>query len=86
MISHSLTGSSEDRPWPSAMATADQVWAAGAGNWSVPSTCALGTRTANASTRDDRADEDAGELGEKLLAGVGAEQVAALQVGEQVGR
>src|SRR5206468_12697076 len=49
-ISHSLTGSSEDRPWPSAMATADQVWAAGAGNWSVPSTSASGTRTANVST------------------------------------
>src|SRR5947207_7576203 len=42
--------SSEERPWPSAMATADQVWAAGAGNWSVPSTCAFGTRTANVST------------------------------------
>src|SRR6516225_380522 len=49
-ISHSLIDSSEDRPCPSAMATADQVWAAGAGNWSVPSTCALGTRTANVST------------------------------------
>src|SRR5215813_514174 len=32
------------------MATADQVWAAGAGNWSVPSTFASGTRTANVST------------------------------------
>ena len=35
---------------------------------------------------DDRADKNAGELGKKLLTGVRAEQVAALQVGEQVGR
>ena len=35
---------------------------------------------------DDRTDEDAGELGKKLLTGVRTKQVAALQVGEQVGR
>ena len=35
---------------------------------------------------DDRTDEDAGELGKKLLTGVRTEQVTALQVGEQVGR
>ena len=35
---------------------------------------------------DDRTDEDARELGQKLLTGVGTKQVAALQVGEQVGR
>ena len=35
---------------------------------------------------DDRADKDPSELGKKLLTGVRAKQVAALQVGEQVGR
>ena len=34
---------------------------------------------------DDGTDKDAGELGEKLRTGVRAKQVAALQVGEQVG-
>src|SRR5262249_49600356 len=49
-MSQSLMGSSADKPLLSAIATADQVWAAGAGNWSVPSAWALGTSAANVNT------------------------------------
>src|SRR5262249_24788580 len=49
-ISHSLIDSSEDSPLPSAMATADQVCAAGAGDWAGASTRAVGTGAANVST------------------------------------
>jgi hypothetical protein len=35
---------------------------------------------------DDGADKDPCELGKKPLTGIRAEQIAALQVGEQVGR
>ena len=37
-------------PCESATATARQVWAAGAGNWSEPRTDASGTSSRNAST------------------------------------
>jgi hypothetical protein len=52
----------------------------------VPSTCAFGHQDCKREHADDGADKDAGELGKKLLTGVRAKQVAALQVGEQVGR
>ena len=41
---------------------------------------------AEAEHRDDRAGNDAGELRQELLAGVGAEQISALKIGEQIGR
>ncbi len=80
-----FTGCRFESPRAMASATPFQVCAAGAGNWSVPSTEASGTSTLKAEHRDQRADEDAGELRDELLARVGAEQVAALEVGEQVG-
>ena len=43
-------------------------------------------RTAKHEHADDGTDKDACELGKKLLTRVRAKQVAALQVGEQVGR
>ena len=46
----------------------------------------VGHHDVKAEDRDQRSHENAGELGEELLARIGAEQVAALQVGQQVGR
>jgi hypothetical protein len=45
-----LTGGMVWSPLAMASATPFQVWAAGAGNWSVPSTEALGTSTRKAAT------------------------------------
>ncbi len=49
-IDHTFIGSQDVRPSAIASATAFQVWAAGAGNWSVPSTEASGTSTRKEST------------------------------------
>jgi hypothetical protein len=49
-IDQILTGSSASNPLLSARATTRQVCAAGAGNWSEPSTLAVGTMNLNANT------------------------------------
>ena len=67
-MDQTLTGAKASKPLLSAWATAPQVSAAGAGNWSVPSLEASGTSTREGQHGGDCADEDAGELGEELLA------------------
>ncbi len=73
-------------PLLSATATAFQLWAAGAGNWSVPSTEASGTMILKQSTVTTVPTKMPANWAKKLLPRVGAEQVAALQVGQQIGR
>jgi hypothetical protein len=68
------------------MATADQVWAAGAGKLVGAEHLRVGDQDCKCEDGDNGTDEDAGELGKKLLTGVGTKQVTALQIGEQVGR
>ena len=79
-------GCSASTPLASSSATPRHTSAAGAGHCSVPSTEASGIRMKNTGTTMSAAGEHAEELGEELLARVGAEQVAALEVGEQVAR
>ena len=77
-------GWSEPTPFESSSATPRHTSAAGAGHFSVPSTEASGISDEEHRDHHQPAGEHAEELGEELLARVGAEQVAALEIGEQV--
>jgi hypothetical protein len=45
----------------------------------------VGHEEPEAQHADERPDEDARELGDELLPGMGAEEIAALEIGQQVG-
>ena len=67
------------------MATAVQVALTERGT-SSPIDGSVGHQHAKTNDRHQRSHEDARELGKELFARVGPEQIAALQVGQQVGR
>ena len=85
-MDHSLHRVQLGNPLLMVRATARQLWAAGRRELVRAEDAGVGHDDAEGQHGDERADEDAGELGEELFARVGAQQVAALEVGQQVGR
>ena len=84
-IDHVLTGPRAPRPSESATATARHVCAAGAGKLVRPERARVGHEEPERQHGDERAHEDPRELGDELLARIRAEEIAALQIGEQIG-
>ena len=80
-----FSGSSSLRPLLKTSATAFQVCAAGAGNCVGAQHRGVGHQDAEAHDGHDGAHEDAGELGHELFPRICAQQIAALQIGQQVG-